>query len=147
MNNVNYEENAGVKQCREIKFCKKKMFSYMTYKTIYTNVKIFSDKMSVYQEVQGFFGKPHINTRDILISNIRTVDIRTVFDFWDTLYAVIFILLGFVIPFTFILAIMFAFCGYGKVAEIQLLDGSKFEIPFSKENNESNELLLACRKR
>ncbi|MBQ3543948.1 MAG: hypothetical protein IJA34_02995 [Lachnospiraceae bacterium] len=130
----------------EIVFCKKKMFSYLVYKTVETNVKMFSRSMKIRQETFRFIGKNQIVEKEIFLAEIQNAEVHIVWDFWDTLYAVIFTILGFFEPVIFLIAIVCAYCGYGKDIEIRLLDGSKFNIPCEGKNAQVDKFLSVCRK-
>lgn len=126
---------------RELNFYKHKMFSYMVYKRIQTNVKISSKKMLIYQEISPFFGKTRITEKEIFLDEIKSVTLRTSWDFWDALYAGIFVIFGFFNPLIFLLALLFGYCGYGKKIEIQVQNGTRFVIPSKKKNQEVSDLL------
>ena len=71
-NKVLNNEEQEIKDCEEIIFRKIKQFGRMTYKSIETNVKIFSDKMNIHQETSGFLGKKNITEKEILLNTIQT---------------------------------------------------------------------------
>ena len=128
----NVEQNGNVmNDYQEFVFTKVKQLGKMTYKRIETNVKVFSDKMSIYQENSRLFKKKQIIEKEILLDAIQKAEINTVWDFWDSIYVIIFIALGFVSPVVFLLAIVCVFCAYGKEIELTLSDGTVFNIPCS----------------
>ena len=130
--NVEQEDNHNLKKdYQEIVFTKAKQLGKLTYKRIETNVKVFSDKMTVYQETSRFLKKKQTIEKVILLDAIKIAEISTVWDFWDSIYVVICTILGFVEPALFLLAIVCAFCAYGKEIGITLSDGTVFTIPCS----------------
>ena len=117
--------------CQEIVFTKAKQLGKLTYKRIETNVKVFSDKIAISQEISRILKKKQIVEKEILLDTIQKAEINTVLDFWDSIYVVIFTILGFFLPITFLLAIICAFCAYGKEIELTLSDETVFNIPCS----------------
>lgn len=119
------------KDYQEVVFMKVKQLGKVTTKRTETNVKVFSNKMKIHQDISGFLKKKETVEKEILLNTIKKAEISTVWDFWDSIYTVICVVLGFVSAPIFLLALICAFCAYGKEIEITLVDGTAFNIPCS----------------
>ena len=131
---------------KKLTFQKKKMLSYLVYRQTDTEVEIDNQVIHFSQTIKKLFRKPRKTEDNILLSQIQEIGIKTKMDFWDTLYGIIFIVLGFFYPVWFLVAALFLFCGYGKIIKIKNLDGKEYIIP-AEMNSEDVQQLLALVKR
>lgn len=126
-------------------FEKSKDLGKISYKWISTKVKIDGDEIWIVQEVKKIFRKARRKENGIAASDIRSVNMQVKWDFWDTLYGIIFALLGiFASPWYFILAVIFLLCGYGKIIKLKVKDGSEYIIPVEGETLDSAKLMNYC---
>lgn len=124
-------------ETREFRLIKAKMLGTVTYKTTETTVTVSDEMVDIRMSVQKIFRKPQMTEQQIPMKKIQKVSVRTVWDFWDTLYALIFIALGFSAPVLFLGAIVCLWCGYGREVEIILDEGEKCRIPASSDSETS----------
>lgn len=126
-------------------FEKSKDLGKITYKWISTKVKIDGDDIWIVQEVKKIFRKTRRKENGILASDIKSISMQVKWDFWDTLYGIIFIFLGVLIsPWYFIFAVLFLLYGYGKIITLKVTDGSEYVIPVEGETLDSVKLMNYC---
>lgn len=127
---------------KEWKLVKSKRFGKrLRYGTVVTNLQISGNE--VYVGIQG--KKKNIEVQQN-ISNLRSVEIKSTFDFWATLYSVMFFGLGlFLIIYGYgeafvgwMLAGIWLWRAYGKVVVLNWADGSKTEIPTQGDGDAEN---------
>lgn len=141
----NQEKNDGESKDK-LTFRKIKMLGYFTYRATTTEVEIKSFELRIKQTTNRFMLFKREHEKQIAFSDIQAIDLCTKMDFWDTLYAAVFVILGFTRPAIFLLAAIFAYTAYGKVIEIKLKDGNKFLIPFKGAEDEWKILLSSIKK-
>jgi len=132
---INTENKLNSEQ-QEYNFYKSKGIGRGVYKQIYTNVKCTDTNINIARKAVHFYffkGKPE-NTY-LKTDQIQSIGIVRTMDFWDTLYGIIFIIIGFLQPYLFILAVLCLWCAYGKKVRMTLKNGTNFDIQanFSKE--------------
>ena len=130
---------------KEIVLKKEKMLGRMTYKTITTVVTVNPKSAEIKMDIKKIFRKVRTYEKTILLSDIQKASIRTVMDFWDALYAIIFALLGLSAPILFLGTAVCLWCGYGKEIEILLSSGEKLHIQTSSGNS-ANSLVSLLNK-
>lgn len=140
---------------RELEFTKSKMIGRVTYRRELTTVKIVGSTALIDRHIKRIFRSEKVEQHTLELSQIITARVRTVVDFWDTLYGIIFALVGVVgmllglgvnSLLTLILSAICLWCGYGKRIEISCPTG-KVEIPFKGEDAESKALLDWCNRK
>lgn len=136
--NMQMDQNNGV---RRLEFCKRKMLGKFTYKMTSTVVDIDQGAMHIVQQVKRLFRKEQ-NTEELFqLSEINFITMQTKMDFWDTLYGIIFFILGFIEPICFLCAAIWFYCGYGKEVRIQLENGKNILIPSELKTESVEEIM------
>lgn len=136
------EESTTVSnECKKMSFQKKKMFTYLVYRCTSTEVTIENQMMHLSQTVKKIFRKERTTETNIPMTEIKDISIKTKMDLWDTLYGIIFIILGFFAPVFFLLAALFLFCGYGKIIQIEQNNGIKYLIPSDLKTDDVERLM------
>lgn len=125
-------------------FSKKKMIGSQVYKKTTTEISILEFELEMIQTRQRPFRKKQIIEKKIMISSITSIRIHTVLDFWDTLYTIIFAILGLVHPSSFLMAAVCFWCAYGKELQLTLSNGEKIKIPFAHSTENVNKILARC---
>lgn len=126
-------------------FQKAKMLGLITYKRVFTDVSIKGNEINIVIK-KGKKEKKKQETHQ-LISNLESIESKTAFDFWDTLYAIIFGIVGVLCICmgikgaigSLLFAAVCAWSGYGKKVIFMWKDGSKTVVP--TENSDINSLL------
>lgn len=126
---------------KKLVFEKKKMISYLVYKQTDTEVEIDNENIYCLQTVKKFLRKPRKSEENIKISNIKDIRTKIKMDFWDTLYAIIFVIFGIFAPVFFLVAALFLFCGFGRIIQIEKKDGGKYLIPSGFKTDDVQQLL------
>lgn len=122
-------------------FEKRKMFTYMVYRTTHTEITADdSGALHFTQTIDRLFRKKKTSETKIELSDIKSIDVKVKMDLWDTLYGVFFVILGFFQPAFFLVALMFLYCGYGKMVKIQKKDGSSYFIPVDAMSEDVKKL-------
>lgn len=129
----------------EVILKKTKMLGNITYKTIQTTVTTKPESVDIKMDIKKIFRKTRTHEKTILLADIQRARVRTVMDFWDALYGIIFAVLGFSAPILFVGTAVCLWCGYGKEVEILLTNGEKIGIP-AKSGNSSNALVNLLNK-
>lgn len=145
---VESEETESVKienYPEKLVFQKGKDIGNITYKRTETEVQLQVDRVYIRQKIRKFFIMKRQNECTFLLSNIKSVSIQTKLDFWDTLYGIFFIIGGFFSPGWFLVAAIFLYCGYGKVITLEMLNGSKFQIPLKGNMEDAEKLIRYCK--
>lgn len=125
-------------------FQKGKMLGELTYKRTNTEVEVSSTALKVHQTVKRIFRKEREEEKVLSFSQIKSACVHVVLDFWDTLYAVVFAVLGLFQPVLFLLAAVCLWCGYGREIEILTVDGDKVKIPLALGKGEAKKLVAIC---
>lgn len=117
----------------QVSYQKNKMIGLVTYKRVHTDVTLTTTEISISKKA----GRKK-EEKKAPLSEIQSIAYKKTYDFWDTLYAVIFTLLtvccllcknwGGAGGLGLSAAVCF-FCGIGKEIAIQFQDGSVFHIP------------------
>ena len=128
----------------QLEFYKGTMIGNITYRRVNTSVSVGDSNLHIVKHTKKLFRREEIEDRDFAIEDITLAKVRTVLDFWDTLYAIIFAALGLVNPVFFIISIIFLWCGYGKTIELDIKTGEKYKIPIKGSSKEIDILLSAC---
>lgn len=106
------EENTAVKY--NFTFNKKKQLGNLTYKETITTAAVSDSTAEIEQTVKKFIGGEKKTNASIPLGEISSVLIKVKFDFWDTLYAVLFAVLGIFAPIAFLGTAVCLFCAFGK---------------------------------
>lgn len=128
----------------QLEFQKGTMIGNVTYRQVNTTVSISDTVLHIVKRTKKIFRHEKIEDRDFVIANITLAKVRTVLDFWDTLYAIIATILGFFNPLLFILALVCLWCGYGKIIELNITTGERYQIPVKGSAQEIEILLSTC---
>lgn len=128
---------------QEFTFTKGKMIGNLTYKRTTTKVTLAGDQVTMVQTLNRIFRSEKNEKKSFLSSSVASIRSHTVLDFWDTLYAVVFVVLGFFQPLLFLLALICFWCGYGKEMEMSLASGEKVKIPYAGAKETANKLMDA----
>lgn len=140
-----YEKSDSNMNIQEkLTFSKKKMFTYYTYKWIETTMELNGDNIHIYQSVKRIFRKEYKTEFLFSIDDIKSVQICIEMDFWDTLYAFIFLIFSFFNPVFLILTVLFVYCGYGKVIKVEKKDRSNVNIPMEKQTEDAERFIKYC---
>lgn len=117
----------------------------VTYRRIKTNAYIKDGVIYIEQSTKKIFRKERTVKIHIDMQKVVSSELKLALDFWDTLYAIIFAVLGFFRPILFIVAALCLFTGYGKSIIIKTDDGSKFKIPTAAlEGDKAQGFLKLC---
>lgn len=143
MNNTDHHELAN-ENAQELVFSKIKMLGKLTYKRTKTTVQIDEENLNIHKVTKKIFRKEITEEKVIARAAIASAQSRTVMDFWDTLYTVIFVLFGIFAPQFFLLAAVCFWCAYGKEIRIIMANGEIFTIPVAHGKKEIAELLVIC---
>lgn len=128
-----------------LEFEKSAMIGSIVDRQINTTVSILETSLHIRKITKKLLRSEQIEERDFNIADITSVDVHTALDFWDTLYAVIFAVLGFSTnPLLFIISVICLWCGYGKVIQLAIKTGEKYKIPLKGSNQEIDILLNVC---
>lgn len=126
-------------------FDKGKMMGSVTYRRIKTNAYIKDGVIYIEQSTKKIFRKERTVKIHIDMQKVVSSELKLALDFWDTLYAIIFAVLGFFRSILFIIAAICLFSGYGKSIIIKTDDGSKFKIPTAAlEGDKAQGFLKLC---
>lgn len=134
----------GAGQEKGFAFHKGKMMGTVTYKRVDTTISVSGNQLAVHQISKRIFCRERLQENAVPLSSIESARIRTVMDFWDTLYAIISAVLGIFHPSWFLLTAVCLFCGYGKEIKIKLSDGNQIKIPLAGSKADAQELLSIC---
>lgn len=121
------DKNVAVQN--EIILKKTKMIGRITYKTVQTTVILKPETVDIKMDTKKIFRKACTFKKTVSLVDIRSARVRTVMDFWDTLYGIIFAALGFSAPILLVGTVVCLWCGYGKEIQILLSNGEKINIP------------------
>lgn len=135
----------GEKLPEKLVFYKSKMIGNVTYKEVQTEIEIKTDTMYIHQGTRKFFVIKRKKEEAFKLSSIRSATLQTKMDFWDTFYGVLFIIAGFYAPLCFLMAAICLYCGYGKVITLEMLNGSKFQIPLKGNMEDAEKLISYCK--
>lgn len=138
------EQEGNVNQSTDDKlvFRKTKMMGMVTYSTVDTEITIDNQIVHFDQTINKILRSIKKVEETFLLSEISEIGIKTKMDFWDTLFGVIFALLGiFITPANFIMAAVCLYCGYGKVIQICTVNGKKYIIPSALKTDDVQKLL------
>lgn len=131
----------------ETTFQKGTMLGNITYKRVTTRVAVTESGLQIEKKTKKIFRKEKIEERIIPFVQIESAQEHTALDYWDTLYAAAFVILGFMFNLGFLLlAAVFFWTGYGKKIVLTLRNGEKFSIPYKFGKNESASLIALCNK-
>ena len=129
----------------EYTFDKGRMLGRVTYKRIHTEVSVIDTGLRIKKTTKKVFRKAKEEEQFIPFEQITYAKIHTTLDYWDTLYGVCFVLIGFLYNLAaLLLAAVFFWCGYGKQVVLTLRNGAKYSIPYSFGKNESTALVNRC---
>lgn len=132
----------------EFSFEKGKMIGNIVYRRTVTEATVSGDRIAISQSVKKIFRKERTETWERDRSRILSAELKTSFDIWDLIYAIIFVALGFVNPLFFLLTALFLFTGYTKSVIIKCDDGSSFKIPVRiLQKGEAEKFALMCGRR
>ena len=144
-------ENDVVKK-RVFNFVKKKQIGRFTYKTTTTHVTVDGNDIEINQTIRKFLGGTSETKNKVLKSDITGAVISKTFDFWDTLYAIIFTILALLLNLLFLLvAAICLFCAYGKMIKITT-NKDTIHIPLQGSailgsSTEAEEFILLCKSK
>lgn len=129
---------------QKFNFQKGKMLGRVTYKRTSTNVEISSTSLKIRQTMKKIFRKEREEEKAIPLSQIKSARVHVVLDFWDTLYAAIFAVLGFFQPVLFLMAAVCLWCGYGREIEILTSNNDKIKIPLAFGKTDAETVVSIC---
>ncbi|MCR5515711.1 MAG: hypothetical protein K6F41_04550 [Lachnospira sp.] len=132
---------------KEYEFINGKGFGRIWYKTISSTATIRGDELEVIIRDEPLFGKDKEMIEKIRLDDIEDVQIKTGFDFWDLLIAIISLVL--LIPSegkTLLLIPFFLFWSYRKDIIIACRDGSKVVIQNDSNNHEVKDFVTAVKR-
>jgi hypothetical protein len=127
---IGYEATLADRTYRSVRA---KGFSYFTYKYIETDILLTSEelKISTCNNWFGIFKRPILDS-SLPLGHIYKVGRVTSFSFWDTLFAVVFLLSGIFGHWSWlVLSALFFFCARGEHIEVWHTNGCT-KIPVSK---------------
>lgn len=128
--NNNYED-IDIK--KEYSFSKVKQLGVINIAVIETNVSINNNNMNIIEQrkVLGLFkGKRKVNS--LMIRDIKGLTTKSVIDTIDLIYAIVFALVGFVLPIAFLISAVCLFTGYGQRIFIKDKNGNEVKIQAEK---------------
>lgn len=131
---------------QEFSFLKKKMLGNLTYKRTTTKITVSGNQVAMTQTLNRLFRRERVVEKSFTTLAVEAVRTHTVLDFWDTLYTIIFVVLGFVQPAIFLLAAVCLWTAYGKEMELTLSGGEKVKIPYAGAKEDAETFLALCRK-
>lgn len=127
-------------------FFKQNMLGNLTYKRTSTEITVSDNQIQMKQTLDRFFRKDRITEKSFPVSSVVSVRTHTVMDFWDTLYAIVFGILGFFQPAAFLIALVCLWCAHGREMELTLSNSEKIKIPFAGAKEEAEKMIKICGK-
>lgn len=140
MENVsdNFEES------KNYVFEKIKQIGMVTYKSIVTELNIKEDKLYINESSEWFgFIKGKSKNSSFNTNDINSVSFETTWDFWNLLYAIIFLILsvGSGIFWLVIGSGILLYCAYGKKINITTNQNFRVSIAINKNNEDVKEFI------
>lgn len=113
-----------------------KQFSYLTIKTVETKIKIDNLKLNIQSCTYhlGFF-KGKIKESELPLNNIKEVQTKKLITYSDIVFAIFFIIIGFINPITFIFAAIFIWTGINTSIVITTKLESTIKIPANSKSD------------
>lgn len=142
------DEDAKAEQDNpELTFYKGTQLGRITYKKIDTRVEITENGLQIEKKTKKIFRKEKTEERFIPFAQMVSARVHTVLDYWDTLYGVAFVAVGFLFNlWALVGAVVCFWCGYGKKVEFLLRSGEKYSFPYQFGKKESSILVELCNK-
>lgn len=128
-------------------FFKKTFIGNFVIRTNETVVTVFDAAIKLEQTIKKAFRKRKTEEVTLPLSDIASASVHISFDFWDTLYAIIALVLTFFLhPGCILISAVCAWCGYGKRISIQTKTGATYSIAARGfgTKNEIDTLLSIC---
>lgn len=146
--NIQAEVDLNTKS-KKFKFIRHKSLGRLDISHIISDVTISDSTLNLKQQKIAlyFFKKMPIETVHNIM-DITSIKIVRVFDISDTIFSVIFALLGFFQPICFILSILLFWVALGKKIEIKKINNSTISIPTgnSSQCSELMQTLISINK-
>ena len=98
----------------EFTFNKAKQLGRLTYRQTTTKAVVSASSVDIEQTIKKFIGGEKKTNTSIMLNDITGIQVRIKFDIWDTVYAVIFAIIGFLAPVAFLGTAVCLFCAFGK---------------------------------
>ena len=142
------DEDAKAEQDNpELTFHKGTQLGRITYKKIDTRVEITENGLQIEKKTKKIFRKEKTEERFIPFAQMVSARVHTVLDYWDTLYGVAFVAVGFLFNLWALVGALVCFwCGYGKKVEFLLRSGEKYSFPYQFGKKESSIMMELCNK-
>ena len=128
---------------QKLVFTKIKQVGRISYKTFLSTVTVDASELQISLSTKKIFRKEKIVEKNIQIFDIQSIRKHTVMDFWDTLYAIFFVILGFFYPLWFLPALLYLWSAYGKEIELTLSNSEKVKIPYEGRVSEKVDALFS----
>lgn len=118
-------------------FIKGKMIGNFTYKKIISEVDITNIQIKISQTQTAFLRKNKSSSKDVSFNQIRSIELKSVMDFWDTLYGTILLIIFTLALFSgagfqwifLLLSVLCFWSGHGKIISIETTLNERFQIP------------------
>ena len=142
------DEDAKAEQDNpELTFHKGTQLGRITYKKIDTRVEITENGLQIEKKTKKIFRKEKTEERFIPFAQMVSARVHTVLDYWDTLYGVAFVAVGFLFNLWALVGALVCFwCGYGQKVEFLLRSGEKYSFPYQFGKKESSIMMELCNK-
>ena len=129
----NIYENINTNIKKEYKFSKVKQLGAVNIAVIDTNITVDNNRIIIAEQrkILGLFkGKRKANS--LIITDIKGITTKATIDTIDLIYAIVFALIGIVLPPAFIISAVCLFTGYGQRIFIKDKNGNEVKIQAEK---------------
>lgn len=142
------ENNTEEKNNKTFYFKKVKWIGRIKYKIIQTEARSNGNNLEIDQNIHRFLRKDKESHVKMKLSEISSMQLKTKMDFWDTLYAIICVVLflfNMSVGLLFLI-VLFLYVGYGKILNLTMKNGKNFQIPVNKMTEDVEKIQALIRK-